>query len=218
MCQFKICINPTICAPYWWLGFISKLVRKRFVLTSTCYLLAPSPKRQSPLRVSRNLSVWTIWPEEGGLPPSSGLCFLPLSTFWAVEFCPPGWTGSGLSSPSSLGLWWLVFFFWFCCFFLLVLAGWFFSRSPVLGSGCLPVSSTECLAGFFSFFTRILKPDLRTSVDFCQTRATQLSSQSPSAPTTRSFSLVVLQSSARGLHAPESLCSLSAREGCALPF
>jgi hypothetical protein len=71
---------------------------------------------------------------------------------------------------------------------------------------------------FSALFPRILKPDLRTSVDFCETRATQPCSQASSAPTVRSIGRVVHRSSARGPHAPRSLCPLTAREGHASPF
>jgi hypothetical protein len=160
--------------------------------------------------------------------------------------------------------------FWFCCFFLLVLAVRSNSRSPVWGVAgfrccrqsalagfkfifsrfskpdlrtsvdfcqtcatqlCSPSSSAptarsfgfrcrrqSALAKFKFIFSQFSKPDLRTSVDFCQTCATQLCSPSSSAPTARSFGCVVHRRSARGLHVPESFYALTTREGHAPSF
>jgi hypothetical protein len=70
----------------------------------------------------------------------------------------------------------------------------------------------------FFFFSADLKPDLRTSVDLCLTRATQPHSPSLSAPTAGSIGRVLHRSSARGPHGPKSFCSLFALEGHAPHF
>jgi hypothetical protein len=56
-------------------------------------------------------------------------------------------------------------------------------------------------------------PDLRTSADFCDTRAPQPSSPSPSAPAAGRTGHAACRSSARSLHAPESPLLFGARDG-----
>jgi hypothetical protein len=74
------------------------------------------------------------------------------------------------------------------------------------------------LAGFSYVFLRLLEPDLHTSVAFFKTRVLQPHSPSSSTPATGSIGHVGRRCSTRGLHAPESLLLLSARDGHASPF
>lgn len=62
---------------------------------------------------------------------------------------------------------------------------------------------------------RCLVPDLRNPVAFLKTRAPKPSSPSSSAPAAGSMALAGRQSSARGLHAPESSLFFGARDGYA---
>jgi hypothetical protein len=74
------------------------------------------------------------------------------------------------------------------------------------------------LAGLSWFFSDFLKLDLRMSVDFWWTRATQPRSLPCSALVARSCGRVGPRSSARGPHALGRLCFLSARVGHAPHF
>jgi hypothetical protein len=112
---------------------------------------------------------------------------------------------------------WFVFFSCFV-FFLLVLVKRFISSVPVWGVAGFLCLRRCALAGFSSFFSRILKLDLCTFVDFYQTRATQLRSPSSSAPAAGCIDRAGRRNLARGSHAPGSLHPLSAREGQASPF
>jgi hypothetical protein len=69
------------------------------------------------------------------------------------------------------------------------------------------------LAGLFLFLFFFLMPDLRTSADFCYTRAPQPSSPSPSAPAAGRTAHAVCRRTARSLHAPESPLLFGARDG-----
>jgi hypothetical protein len=108
----------------------------------------------------------------------------------------------------------------FSCFvfFLLVLAGRFISSGTAWRVADFLCRRRYALAGFSSFFSQILKPDLRTSVDSCQTRATQSHSPSSSAPAVGSIGRASRRSSVRGPLPPGSLRSLFAGEGYAPPF
>jgi hypothetical protein len=74
------------------------------------------------------------------------------------------------------------------------------------------------LAGLSWFFSDFLKLDLRMSVDFWWTRATQPRSLPCSAMVAGSYGRASPRSSARGPHAPGRLCFLSARVGHAPHF